>query len=52
MNRLAGMALYGRPYRTLDEIALRIDAVDREACLEAAGYFRPSDAATLELAPA
>ncbi|MYA34196.1 MAG: insulinase family protein [Gemmatimonadales bacterium] len=51
MNRLAGVALYGHAYRTLDEVAARIDAVDRAQCLEAAAYFAPERLATLELAP-
>ncbi|WP_419937679.1 M16 family metallopeptidase [Candidatus Palauibacter sp.] len=51
MNRLAGVALYGHEYRTLDEVAGRIDAVDRAQCLEAAAYFSPERLATLELAP-
>ena len=50
MNRLAGLALYGHRYRTLDEVAARIDAVGREQCLEAAAYFAPERLATLELA--
>ena len=52
MNRLAGVALYGNEYRSLDEVAARIDAVDREQCLEAAGYFSPERLSTLELTPA
>ena len=51
MNRLAGVALYGHEYRTLDEVAARIDAVDRTQCLEAAAYFAPERLANLELAP-
>ncbi len=51
MNRLAGVALYGHEYRSLDEVAARIDAVDRARCLEAAAYFLPERLATLELAP-
>ncbi len=51
MNRLAGVALYGHAYRTLDEVAARIDAVDGAHCSEAAAYFSPERLATLELAP-
>ena len=51
MNRLAGVALYGHEYRTLDEVAASIDAVDRAQCLEAAAYFAPERLTTLELAP-
>ena len=51
MSRLAGIALYGHRYRTLDEVASRLDAVDRDQCREAAAYFAPDRLATLELAP-
>ncbi len=51
MNRLAGVAMYGHRYRTLDEIAARIDAVDMAQCREAASYFAPDGLATLELSP-
>ena len=50
MSRLAGLALYGQRYRTLDDVAARIDAVDQEQCLRAAAYFAPARLATLELA--
>lgn len=52
MNRLAGVAMYGHRYRTLDEVAARIDAVDLAQCREAASYFAPEGLATLELTPA
>ena len=51
MNRLAGVALYSHEYRSLDEVAAKIDAVDHAQCLEAAAYFSPDRLATLELAP-
>jgi predicted Zn-dependent peptidase len=51
MNRLAGVALYGHPYRTLDEMASRIDTVSLDQCEEAARFFDPTRLATLELAP-
>ena len=51
MNRLAGVALYGHEYRSLDEVAARIDAVDGEQCLEAASYFSPDRLSTVELTP-
>ena len=51
MNRLAGLALYDHPYRTLDEVASRIDMVSLDQCKEAACYFDPTRLATLELAP-
>ena len=50
MSRLAALALYGHRYRTLDDVAARIDAVDREQCLRAAAYFAPARLATFELA--
>lgn len=51
MNRLAGITLYGYRYRTLDEVAARIDAVDGGQCLEAAAFFSPERLATLEMTP-
>ncbi|WP_419161856.1 M16 family metallopeptidase [Candidatus Palauibacter sp.] len=51
MNRLAGIALYEHPYLTLDQVAARIDEVNRAQCLEAAAYFSPERLATLELSP-
>ncbi|MDX1577614.1 MAG: pitrilysin family protein [Gemmatimonadota bacterium] len=52
MSRLAGIALFEHEYRTLDEVAARIEAVDREICAEAAALFAPERGATLELVPA
>jgi len=51
MNRLAGTALYDQPYRTVDEVARLIDAVDAEATSAATALFHPDRAAILELAP-
>jgi len=51
MNRLAGTALYDQPYRTVDEVARHIDAVDGAATAAAAALFHPDRAAILELAP-
>jgi len=51
MNRLAGVALFEQPYRTLDEVAARIDAVTTEECAAAAALFDPARAAMLELSP-
>lgn len=51
MNRLAGVALFEQPYRTLDRVAELIDAVDAEQCAEAARMFDPARAAVLELSP-
>ena len=52
MNRLAGVALFEDEYRTLDDVAARIDSVDLERCAEAARYFSPERLATVELTPA
>ncbi|MCG8469963.1 MAG: insulinase family protein [Gemmatimonadetes bacterium] len=52
MNRLAGTAVYGHEYRSLDEVARRIDRVDLEGCRRAAAFFDPERSATLELVPA
>lgn len=52
MNRLAGLALYGEPYRTLDEIAQRIDLVTKQEVSEAAALYHPDRLAIMELAPA
>lgn len=52
MRRLAGLALYDEPYRTLDEVAQRIAAVTEDEVREAAAYFHPDRLAVLELAPA
>lgn len=51
MNRLAGVGLFGQPFRTVDEVAARIDAVDREQCAEAAGMFASERSAILVLSP-
>ncbi|MGH7542048.1 MAG: M16 family metallopeptidase, partial [Gemmatimonadota bacterium] len=51
MNRLAGLALYDEPYRTLDEIARQIDAIDEEAARAAASLLHPDRLAVLELSP-
>ncbi len=52
MNRLAGLALYGQPYRKLDEIAERIDAITVDQVREAEQFFHPDRLAVLELCPA
>lgn len=52
MNRLAAAALYGEPYRTLDEIAERIEALGEEEVGEAASLLHPDRLAVLELVPA
>ncbi len=51
MNRLAGFALYDEAYQTLDAMAARIDAVDRDRCAQACALFDPDRAAVLELTP-
>ena len=52
MHRLAGLALYDEPFRTLDEISDRIDRITVEEVHEAAALFHPDGLAVLELAPA
>jgi len=51
MNRLGGVALFEQPYRTLDEVAARVDSVDSEKCAAAAALFDPARAAVIELVP-
>jgi len=52
MHRLAGTALYGEPFRTMDELARLIDGITVDEAAEAAALFEPDRAAVLELAPA
>ena len=52
MNRLAGLALYDEPFRTLNEIAEQINRVSADEIQEAAAFFHPDGLAVLELAPA
>jgi len=52
MNRLAGTVLHDEPYRSLDEIAARIDAVTPDDVGEACSMLHPDGLAVLELAPA
>ena len=51
MNRLAGVALFDQPYRSVDDIAAQIDAVDDERSARAAGFFHPDRAAVVVLSP-
>ncbi len=51
MSRLAALALYDQPYRTLEEEAARIHAVSEEELREAAALWHPDRLAVLELAP-
>jgi predicted Zn-dependent peptidase len=52
MNRLAGTVLHDEPFRPLDEIARRIDAVTGEQIRAACECLEPDGLAVLELAPA
>ena len=52
MHRLAGTVLHDEPYRSLDEIATRIDAVSSFDIEEACSMLHPDGLAVLELAPA
>ena len=51
MNRLAGVALLDQPFRTVEEVAARIDAVDADQCAAVAEMFHPERAAVLVLSP-
>lgn len=51
MSRLAALAIYDEPYRTLEEAAARIHAVSEEELREAAALWHPDRLAVLELAP-
>lgn len=52
MHRLASLALTGEPYRSLDEILVRIDAITGEEAARAARLYEPDRLAVLELSPA
>lgn len=52
LHRLAGIALYGEPFLTLDELTARVDAVTLEEVAElAAEYFDPERQVVLRLGP-
>jgi predicted Zn-dependent peptidase len=51
MNRLAGVELYGEPYRRLDEIADRIDGVTAAEIERAASLYHPDRLAVMDLVP-
>lgn len=51
LNRLAGVALFDQPFRTVEEVAARIDAVDAEQCATAARLFDPERSAVVVLSP-
>lgn len=52
MHRLAGLALYAEPFRTLDEIVERIDRVSADEIHEASALLHPDGLAVLQLIPA
>ncbi len=52
MHRLASTVLHDEPYRSLDEIAARIDAVTPGDIEEACSMLHPDGLAVLELTPA
>lgn len=53
LYRLAGFALYDQPYRTLDEVLTKIDAVSEADIASAAErYFAPESQTVLTLGPA
>ena len=52
MHRLASLALTDEPYRSLDEIMARIDAVTGQDAARAARLYEPDRLAILELSPA
>lgn len=49
--RLASIALYGEPFRTLDEVAARVDRVTEGEARAAAALLDPDRLALLELVP-
>jgi predicted Zn-dependent peptidase len=52
MNRLAGMALHGEPYRPLDRLLAEIDAVTvEEIAALTAEYFAPERQSVIRLGP-
>jgi predicted Zn-dependent peptidase len=51
MSRLAGLALYGQSYRTLDRIAERIEGITVDQVREACRLLHPDRLAVLELSP-
>lgn len=52
MNRLAALAMYGEPYRTVEDIAARIDEVGPDQAREAAALLHPDRLTVVELVPA
>jgi predicted Zn-dependent peptidase len=52
LHRLAGSALYDEPFRTLEEVVAKVDAVTLAECAElAAIYYDPSRQTVLRLGP-
>jgi len=52
LHRLAGFALYGEPFATLDEVIARVDAVSAEDIADVAErYFDPARQLVLRLGP-
>ncbi len=51
MSRLAALTLYDLPYRTLDQVAERIDGVTEAEAGQAAAFLHPDRLAVLELSP-
>ncbi len=51
MSRLAALTLYDLPYRTLDQVAQRIDGVTEAQVRQAAAFLHPDRLALLELSP-
>ncbi|HEY8484814.1 MAG TPA: pitrilysin family protein [Longimicrobiales bacterium] len=52
LHRLAGFALYGEPFLTVDELMARVDAVTRDEVAELASeYFAPERQVILRLGP-
>lgn len=52
MGRLAALTLYDLPYRTLDQVAQRIDGVTEAQVRKASAFLHPDRLALLELSPA
>jgi len=52
LHRLAGVALYDEPFRSLEEVVARVDAVtNEEVAALAAGYYDPERQFLLRLGP-
>ena len=52
MNRLATVAVYGEPYRTIDDVLTEIDRIPHEQVTEVgAEFFAPSRQTVVWLGP-